>query len=91
MKSLVENWISELKNGVRTISENQLHQLFSTDTHVKKSMRKELDVPFGLLTSTSWIIALGYDPEQCIQGETPEVCLRRILIQENIIPGPKGL
>ncbi len=80
-----KNWIDELKNSTRTISEIQFHQLFSSDVRTKRWIRKELDIPQGLFSSISWIIALGYDPEGYTDWETPEAYLYRILVQENII------
>ena len=85
VRTSTKKWIDELKNSTRTISEIQFHQLFSSDVRTKRWIRKELDIPQGLFSSISWIIALGYDPEGYTDWETPEAYLYRILVQENII------
>ena len=81
----IKSWIDELKNQTRTLSETQFYWLFSTDTYIKKMMRKELELPSGLFTSTGWIIALGYDPEKLVGWETSEMYLYRILVEEKIL------
>ena len=81
----IQSWIGELKNGTRMISEAQFQWLFSLDKNIKKSMRTELNVPSGLFSSVSWIIALGHDPEQSAEWETMEAYLYRILIEEGIL------
>ena len=85
VKAPIRGWMNELKNGTKTLSDVQFQWLFSPDTHIKKSMRKELNVPFWLFTPVSWIIALGHDPEGFLEWETMEMYLARILIEEKIL------
>ena len=85
VRTSTKKWIDELWSSTRTISEIQFHQLFSSDAHTKKWMRKELDIPQGLFSCVSWIIALGYDPEQSAEWETPKMCLYRILVEKGIL------
>lgn len=85
VKTSIQSWLNEFKKWNRTLSEYQFHELFSIDIHTKRWMRKELNVPFGLFTSVSWIIALGYNPEQSAEWETSEAYLYRILIEGGIL------
>lgn len=80
----VQRFLEALKSWTKKMTEIELQTLFSGRNDRKRIINQH-QIPYGLYSCPSWIIALGRDPEAVEPGQTQEGYLRDILREERMI------